>query len=127
MHGVKRSLTRLCVCVSILVWHYHDEEVSGPDAAITLDVQGLSAVPQGTVRLTHYRVDKNHRNAFTAWKAMGSPQEPTARQYAELEKAGQLQTLHEPVLIAVVNGAVELKFDLPRTGVSRLTVDWPSD
>src|SRR5688572_823184 len=71
--------------VCVMVWHYHDDEVAGADAAVSVDVAGLAG---DGVRVTEYRIDEGHSNAFAAWKKMGSPQKPSAQQYAELEKAG---------------------------------------
>ena len=48
-----------------------------PSAPAAVTVTGL---PKGVsrVRLTHYRIDDAHSNAYTVWKAMGSPQNPSA-------------------------------------------------
>ena len=110
--------------VSVLVWHYHDEDVPGPAAAVTLRLNSLPTIFQGIARATHYRVDKNHSNAFTTWKNMGSPQQPTGEQYAELERSCKLEMLSYPVAVRVDNGAAQLTFDLPRAGVSLLTLEW---
>ena len=56
---------------------------------VTLTIDGL---PAGRPTLTHYRVDSDHSNAYTAWKAMGSPQPPTPAQYAALEKVRAART-----------------------------------
>ena len=111
---------KLCV----LVWHYHDEDVAGPAAAVTLNVDGLPAVSEGKARATHYRVDENYSNAYTVWKRMGSPQQPTRQQYAELEDSCQLKTLSDPEKIRIADGAVQLTFELPRAGVSLVTIEW---
>ena len=50
------------------------------------------------VLLQHYRIDDHYSNAYTAWKEMGSPQEPTPEQYARLQAAGQLQLLDSPAV-----------------------------
>jgi xylan 1,4-beta-xylosidase len=55
---------------------------------------------------------------------MGSPQKPTAEQYAVLEAAGQLQMLGSPVWVSPRNGSVQLDFELPRQGVSLVQVSW---
>ncbi|HYT75222.1 MAG TPA: hypothetical protein VEL79_10775, partial [Vicinamibacterales bacterium] len=55
---------------SVLVWNYHDDDVPAPAASITLTIEGP---PDGRPTLTHYRVDTDHGNAYTVWKAMGSP------------------------------------------------------
>jgi xylan 1,4-beta-xylosidase len=72
----------------------------------------------------HYRIDQTHSNAFTAWKAAGSPQNPTPEQKAALEAAGQLQLLGSPGWVAVNKGAVEMAFDLPLQGLSLVEFSW---
>jgi len=48
-----------------MVWHYHDDDTLGPDAAVELAMAGLpAAVRQGEV--AHYRIDEHHSNAYAA-------------------------------------------------------------
>jgi xylan 1,4-beta-xylosidase len=107
----------------VLVWHYHDDDVSGRDAAVELAVNGL---PAGTkqARLMHFRIDATHSNAFAAWRRLGAPVAPTPAQYAGLEKAGRLEALEAPAVIEIENGATSLKFLLPRQAVSLLVMNW---
>ena len=72
----------------VLTWNYHDVDVPAPDAPVQLRVAGLPKGLSG-VQVQHYRIDGTHSNAYTAWKEIGSPQQPTAAQYARLEAAGQ--------------------------------------
>jgi xylan 1,4-beta-xylosidase len=104
---------RFCV----LVWHYHDDDVAGPDAAVNLTLEGLG-FKKATVE--HFRIDEEHSNSFTAWKKMGAPQQPTAGEYAELERSGQLASLEPARDVEVANGRANLAFTLPRQGVSLL-------
>jgi xylan 1,4-beta-xylosidase len=55
---------------------------------------------------------------------MGSPQSPTAEQYAQLESAGQLQMLTSPEWMVPRDGKVVTAFNLPRQGVSLVQVSW---
>ncbi len=105
--------------VSILVWHYHDDDVAGPDAAISMRIAGMGA---GSARLTHYRMDESHSNAFAVWKAMGSPQQIGGEAYRHLEQAGQLATIEERAITAA-NGRLDLSITLPRQGVSLLRIE----
>jgi len=107
--------------VAVLVWNYHDDDLPGPAAEVELRIEGL---PGGRPTLTHYRVDRDHSNAYEAWKSMGSPQPPSSGQYAELEKAGQLQMLAPPERVAVDEGRLIVKFSLPRQGVSLVKLTW---
>ena len=35
----------------------------------------------------HYRIDRDHGNAFAVWKRMGSPPRPTSRQLGALKRS----------------------------------------
>jgi xylan 1,4-beta-xylosidase len=109
--------------LALLVWHYHDDDVPGPPAEVDLMVTGLPA-QAGAAHLEHFRIDEDHSNAFTAWKRLGSPQEPTPEQYAQLQQAAQLAVLTDPARAPIEGGAVKLRFQLPRQAVSLLLLDW---
>ncbi|MEI6239172.1 MAG: beta-xylosidase [Planctomycetia bacterium] len=107
-----RDGTRLWV----MAWHYHDDDVPGPDAAVTLTIPGWG---RAAARPTHYRIDETHSNSFTCWKRMGSPQEPTAEQVTELERRGGLETTEQPE-VRLDGDTLVVTFPLPRAGVSLL-------
>jgi xylan 1,4-beta-xylosidase len=109
--------------VAVMAWNYHDDDLSAPPSDVRLTIAGLPA-EAGRVLLRHYRIDDAHSNAFTAWKQMGSPQQPTADQYARLEAAGQLELLDSPRWVGATSGAVDLAFPLPRQGVSLVELSW---
>jgi xylan 1,4-beta-xylosidase len=113
--------TRSARSVSVLVWNYHDDDQPGPPADVALEIAGL---PNGRATLEDYRVDTDHGNAYTAWKAMGSPQSPTPAQYAALEKAGQLTAFAPAQPVAIAQGRATVTFTLPRQGVSLVTLSW---
>jgi xylan 1,4-beta-xylosidase len=109
--------------LGVLMWNYQDYDVAGAAAQIALKTSGLP-LDLRRVAVKHYRIDQTHSNAFTAWKAAGSPQNPTPEQKAALEAAGQLQLLGSPGWVAVNKGAVELAFDLPLQGLSLVEFSW---
>jgi len=106
--------------VAILVWHYHDDDVAGPDAAVSLSLAGL---PAGGIRLTHYRIDDTHSNAYAAWRRMGSPIAPNDKQYQELLEASKLARMEPPTPIRGESGETVMTFTLPRQGVSLFVVE----
>jgi xylan 1,4-beta-xylosidase len=111
--------------LGVLLWHYHDDDLPGPSAAIDLTIDGLPApAASGTVLLQHYRIDRDHSNAFETWKRMGSPQRPTPEQYAELQRSSQLALLGSPEWLHPAAGTVKLRVALPRQAVSLLVLDW---
>jgi xylan 1,4-beta-xylosidase len=109
--------------ISVLAWNYHDDDLPGPEANVQLHITGLPAGAK-RVLLRHYRIDETHSNAWTAWKLMGSPQNPTPEQYAALEAAGQLQLLSSPRYIDPGQKDAKLDFTLPRQGVSLVQLSW---
>ncbi|MHB1021883.1 MAG: GH39 family glycosyl hydrolase [Acidobacteriaceae bacterium] len=107
--------------VDVLVWNYHDDDVPAPSAPVQLRVAGLAA---RQVRVEQFRMDGQHSNAYTAWQKMGSPQHPTTKQYAELEKAGKLQRMKAAQTIKPEQGTAQMHFDLPRQGVALVKMTW---
>jgi xylan 1,4-beta-xylosidase len=108
---------------SVLLWNYHDDDVAGPAATISVSMKSIPPTVH-RVLLQHYRIDDHYSNAYTAWKEMGSPQEPTPEQYARLQAAGQLQLLDSPRWITPEHGEIRLDVQLPRMGLSLLRVTW---
>jgi xylan 1,4-beta-xylosidase len=109
--------------LAVLLWHYHDDDLPGPDAAVTLTLAGLPA-EAARARITHYRIDADHSNAFTAWQRLGAPAQPTPAQYAALERAAELATIEAPVPTPDPAGRAELRLTLPRQAVSLLLLEW---
>ncbi len=110
--------------LAVMVWHYHDDDVKGADADVELVVAGLPS-SIGEARLTLYRVDENHSNAYDVWRRMGSPIAPNERQYRQLKEASNLTELKgAPATVAVEQEAATLRFKLPRQGVSLAVLEW---
>jgi len=107
---------------TVLMWNYHDDDLPAPSAAVTLTIDGL---PAGRATVTHFRIDDTHSNSYSAWLKMGSPQTPTAAQYAELEKGSELQALRPGRQDRIGrDGRVIETFELPRKSVSFVKVAW---
>jgi len=55
---------------------------------------------------------------------MGSPQQPTVEQYAQLKSQAGLQLLNSPVWLDVVDGKLTIPTELPRQSISLLKITW---
>jgi xylan 1,4-beta-xylosidase len=108
---------------AVLLWHYHDVDQPASAVPAVVTVQGIPRQVR-RVLVTHYRIDGDHSNAYTVWKAMGSPQHPTAEQYAELKSKDGLQLLTSPDWMDVANGQVKLSTTMPRQSISLLHLKW---
>jgi xylan 1,4-beta-xylosidase len=108
---------------AVMLWNYHDEDLPVAASQVTVKISGI---PAGVTKvlLEHFRIDDTHSNAYTVWLAMGSPQNPTPDQYAQLKSAGQLQTLTSPEWLDVTSGAITVTTTLPREATSLLHLTW---
>ena len=108
--------------LSVLVWHYHDDDLAGPDADVRLDLRGLPAAFAKDAKLTHYRIDRDHSNSYAAWLKMGSPIAPSTAQRAAMLKAAELATMEDAPATIAAGRKATLSFKLPRQGVSLIVL-----
>jgi xylan 1,4-beta-xylosidase len=109
--------------LTVLLWHYHDDDVPSPDANVELNLTGLP-LPDGALQVQEFRIDADHSNSYVAWKKMGEPMQPSPAQYAKLEAAGKLAQVDEPKSLQVHEGAAKIHLDLPRQAVVLLVLTW---
>jgi len=109
--------------VGVLLMHYRDDDVPGHDADVALKLTGLPAAAR-RVRVVLYRVDATHGNAFSAWQAMGSPQQPTADQFRRLEAAGRLQPDGAAQHLSTGGNALRLDVKVPTEGLALVRISW---
>ncbi len=108
---------------SVLVWNYQDAAETAAGAPVRVEITG---VPTGVRRalVTQFRIDDAHSNAYAVWKAMGSPQQPTAEQIAVLKARDGLEMFASPAWVDVGDGRVVVRMSLPGESVSLLQVRW---
>ena len=109
--------------MAVMLWNYHDDDLPGASVPVQVMIEGIPA-GVSKVLVEHYRIDELHSNAYTAWKAMGSPQSPTDGQYARLREAGQLELLTSPEWVDVSGHMVTIETELPRQAASLLRLAW---
>ena len=113
--------------LAILIWHYHDDDVAGAPAAITLNLKGLGNLnglrKSKALHVTQWRVDGDNGDAFSAWQEMGSPPSPDATQYQALEAASIMHPKAWADAVAVTKGNARLNVSVPRQGVTLLVLN----
>ncbi len=109
--------------LAVLLWHYHDDDIAGPDAEVALTLSGLPG-DVSTARASRHLIDRTHSNAYTVWQEMGSPAAPTPEQYATLEAAGRLATAAAPALVSTGASTATLGLTIPRQAVTLLLLEW---
>ena len=106
---------------AIMLWNYHDADVKGDTTNISISI---NSIPAKKIKLTQYRIDDAHSNAYEVWKKMGSPQNPTTEQIATLEKSGQLQQINAVATLNVNNHSTQIHIALPRQAVTLFRLSW---
>ncbi len=106
--------------VQVIMWNYHDDIVDAEPNQVRLEIKLPADISKADV--THYRIDKTHSNAYTRWVSMGSPQNPSVEQIADLKKAAELELLEPAKSYNVEKGILSLAFELPRHSVSLVEV-----
>jgi xylan 1,4-beta-xylosidase len=108
--------------IQVLVWNYHDDLVPVPATPVHLTL----TVPRSfgsSVKVSHLRVDESHGDAYTVWVSQGMPATPSAAEVLALQQAMEPSPLVADGTLAVVaGGSVDLSFELPRFGISLLTI-----
>jgi len=108
--------------LTVLICHYHDDDLPGPEADIFMTLSGLPV--DGNVKIKKFQIDGELSNGFTAWKKMGSPTNPTRSQFAKLEQASHLATMPSPPNASIIGGKIGIKFNLPRQAVALYELSW---
>jgi xylan 1,4-beta-xylosidase len=105
----------------IMLWNYHDDDSKKSIALINLALQNI---PASKATISSYLVDETHSNSYTVWKELGSPQEVSAVQFSQLEKAGKLQTIETGKPVRIAKGAINYQLSLAGQGVVLLKFTW---
>jgi xylan 1,4-beta-xylosidase len=102
--------------LAILIWHYKDDDVPGPEADIHLSITGLA--PHLHYQARAWRIDQHNGDAFTTWKALGSPAAPNKQQVSSLIRASRMAARPVPLALPSSQGCdVTLERRLPLQGV----------
>ncbi len=107
--------------IAVMVWNYHDDDIIDAGSPVELRIAGI---PAKRVKLRHFRVDDTHGNAYTAWKRMGAPANPTAAQIAALQMASELAELGQASTLDTGKGIATIRMQLPRQAVSLVTLSY---
>ena len=108
--------------LAAIVWRHTDDQyqTSAAETPVAVTVGNL---PAGSYRLRHYRIDAEHSNAHTRWQALGSPQDPTDEQLAEIRSRQGLEEYEPARLVHPSAGQVSLELQLPLPSASLLILE----
>jgi xylan 1,4-beta-xylosidase len=108
--------------VQVLVWNYHDDIVAVGATPVHLAVK-LPAGFGSSARVSHLRVDESHGDAYAVWQSAGMPARPSPDAVAAMQAAMHPAPIVPDGAVSVAADAtVSVDFDLPRFGVSLVTL-----
>lgn len=107
--------------VEVLLWSHHDDwDVQG-ETQVLLEIENLP-FDTDKVRVKHFRIDREHSNAYTEWKRQGSPQEPTETQLRVIKSREGLELYESPHDVTLFGGRFRKEIVLPVHGLSLLVI-----
>ncbi|MDE3090758.1 MAG: twin-arginine translocation signal domain-containing protein, partial [Chloroflexota bacterium] len=103
--NVRAFAARRGTAAQIVVYRFDetDEDGAGAPVGVELTIKGIAG---STVSFNHYRIDREHGNAYRAWVALGRPKNPTSAQAAEI--AAKAKLTPETATVSIENGAARL-------------------
>jgi xylan 1,4-beta-xylosidase len=108
--------------VAALVWRHTDDQyqTTEQETTVSLTVRNL---PSGSYRLRHYRIDADHSNSHTQWKSLGSPQDPTGDELAQITARQGLEEFEPARTVEAESGRLSLDVSLPLPAASLLVLE----
>ena len=104
--------------VAVLVAHFRNDHPDnlGPGATVELEID--TPWPAGTsVTLHHWRVDETHSNAYTVFRDLGRPEQPSAEEIVQIKARMGLEPLENPRQLRI-DGPVQMQIELPCNALS---------
>ena len=108
--------------VAALVWRHGDDQYS-EDAEPTQTTLRFAGLPAPAYTVTEYRIDAEHSNSHTVWKALGSPQDPDEETLKRILARQGLETTGEPQTIKTAEGGLRYETRLPLPSVSLVVLE----
>ena len=106
--------------IQVMVYNYNqdvnDREVKKVDLSVILP-------SSKSYKLTHYRIDENHSNAYTVWKSLGKPLTPNDSQMNQIKSRQGLELYEPEKRIKPKNTRITIPLELPHHSVSLLVFE----
>jgi len=107
--------------LEVLIYNHHDDWDRRGEYAIDLEIANLPFASD-KVRVTHYRIDQSHSNAYSEWLRQGQPIYPAPGQRAAIAARDGLELLAPSQQFQLDSGKLRLEFSLPVHGVSLVCI-----
>lgn len=107
--------------VQVLLYCHHDDWDVEESFDVSLSLANLPFA--GPCKVTHYRIDAEHSNAYAEWVRQGMPNYPAQGQYDAIKAHDKLEFCQPQRVLSPANGMLSLDFSLPTHAVSLLLIE----
>lgn len=108
--------------MTVLIVNYQYDQIDGNGVSYPVKLEVIPPWgPAVAVTLKHWRIDKAHGNAYTAYKKAGAPANPTPEQVAAIGSSMMLE-LFEPEKSLSGTQLAGFSFELPCNAVSLIEI-----
>lgn len=104
----------------VMAVNFNEQFAYADQHAVSIELEELSAGPW---ECRHYRIDRDHSNAYTVWLTMGRPVVPDDGQLAAIQARMGLELAEPSFPLGAAEGKVALETALPPQSVSLWVVD----
>jgi len=108
---------------SVEILLYCHKDTWDTEAAYEIELQVAELPFEGPCQVIHYRIDKNHSNAYAEWVRQGRPDYPQGEQYAAIKKRDGLELLCPVEKKILMDGKLKLAFEMPVKSVSLIVIE----
>jgi len=93
--------------LAVLVWRHTDDQyqTSEQETTTSLTVRNL---PGRSFRVRHYRIDADHSNSYMQWKLLGSSQDPSGEELAQIKARQGLEEFEPARTVEAESGRLSL-------------------
>jgi xylan 1,4-beta-xylosidase len=102
---------------------YCHEDTWAEDGVYPVEFAAENLPFTGPCKITHYRIDKEHSNAYAEWARQGRPNWPAGGQYEAIKARSGLELLEPVKTVVPLDGKVKLTFELPVKSVSLVIIE----
>ena len=108
--------------ITIAIINFQNDKVFNEGEAISITLNIATQWSSDTkVRMNHWRIDRDHSNAYTAYREAGSPELLNPFEIDVIKKRMNLELL-EPEKQATAGELARIEFELPCNGVSLIEI-----
>ncbi|MBD3287321.1 hypothetical protein GF337_00820, partial [candidate division KSB1 bacterium] len=108
--------------VEIILYHFNDDDKENTQHAQYSVQIAIKNIPFQTGYLQIFKIDELHSNAYTLWKQMGSPEEPTPSQLLALKSQDDLQLAEPMSKIQILNGTYKQRLQIQNNSVALIVI-----